>query len=507
MTPNHALGPIAASGAFLEASGLVTGAFIILPLLVAAGFVLACEWAGRRLGERAAVRRRRTLGLSAAALAWLLVTAGFAASGVLRRFDTTPPPFAVLPLAVGVVGIAVSCSPLGTLLVRGLPLWVLVGFQVFRVPLELIMHRAYVEGVMPVQMSYAGQNYDILSGITAGVLGLWLALGRVPRWVVACWNFFGFALLVNIVTVAIVSTPLFRWFGNDRVNIFITYPPFVWLPGALVTAALVGHILVWRRLSEEMTTVGRTALATTATRLSLLVAVSMLAAPLAAGAQPAVNVARIGFLLPGSLTYPETRASLDALRSGLREHGYLEGQNIVVEYRAADGKIERLPGLATELTRLKVDVIVAFATPGVRAAQQATRTIPIVGVNMGDPVRDGFVASLARPGGNITGTTFLGPELVPKRFELLKEALPGASRVAILWHPDAFAEPTMREMLKEAEASKGLGVVRLTSGAKPANLPVEQPTQFELVINLKTAKALGLTIPRTLLLRADQVIE
>ncbi len=240
----------------LEASGLVTGAFVILPLLVAAGFVLACEWAGRRLGEGVAVRRRRTVRLGAAVLAWLLITAVVAASGVLRWFDATPPPFVVLPLAVGVVGIAVPFSPLGTLLVRGLPLWVLVGFQVFRVPLELIMHRAYVEGVMPVQMSYAGQNYDILSGITAGVLGLWLASGRVPRWVVIFWNFLGFALLVNIVVIAIVSTPLFRWFGDERLNIFITYPPFVWLPGVLVTAALMGHILVWRRLTIRPSTAG-----------------------------------------------------------------------------------------------------------------------------------------------------------------------------------------------------------------------------------------------------------
>jgi small-conductance mechanosensitive channel len=237
----------------LEASWLVTVGFVILPLLVAAGFVMACELAGRRLGRAVTERRRRAVRLGAAVLVWLSVTALVAASGVLRWFKATPPPFAVFALAVIVVGIAVSCSPLGTLLVRGLPLWVLVGFQVFRFPLELVMHQAYVEGVMPAQMSYSGRNYDILSGITAGVLGCWLARGRVPRWVIVLWNFLGFALLVNIVAIAVVSTPLFRWFGEERLNVFVTYPPFVWLPGVLVMAALMGHILVWRRLTENPT--------------------------------------------------------------------------------------------------------------------------------------------------------------------------------------------------------------------------------------------------------------
>jgi hypothetical protein len=106
-----------------------------------------------------------------------------------------------------------------------------------------------VEGVMPVQMSYSGFNYDIVTGITAGVLGAWLSRRRAPRWIVIAWNLLGFALLVNVVTIAIVSTPVFRWFGDDRLNVFVTYPPFVWLPAILVPAALMGHILVWRRLS------------------------------------------------------------------------------------------------------------------------------------------------------------------------------------------------------------------------------------------------------------------
>jgi hypothetical protein len=238
------------------ASAFVTGGFVVLPLLVAIGFVLANEWAGRRFGEGVSVRRRRAVRLSAAVLVWLLGTALIAASGVLRRFDATPPPFALLVLAVAVVGVAVPCSPLGTRLVRGVPLSALVGFQVFRFPLELLMHRTYVEGVMPVQMSFSGQNYDIVSGITAGVLGSWLARARAPRWVVAAWNILGFALLANIVTVAVLSTPIFRRFGDDRLNIFVTYPPFVWLPAVLVMAALMGHVLVWRWLSTKQESLG-----------------------------------------------------------------------------------------------------------------------------------------------------------------------------------------------------------------------------------------------------------
>ena len=164
-----------------------------------------------------------------------------------------------------------------------------------------------------------------------------------------------------------------------------------------------------------------------------------LVCPLSSVAQQPKKFARIGVL--------STSSAFDSFRQGLRELGYVEGTNIFVEYRSADGKMERFPDLLSELIRLNVDVIVAPNTPAARAAQLATASIPIVVPVMGDPVGDGLVASLSRPGGNITGLTFLGPELVPKRLALLKEALPSVSRVAALWHPGAYGERTMRDML------------------------------------------------------------
>ncbi|WP_027522988.1 ABC transporter substrate-binding protein [Bradyrhizobium sp. Ec3.3] len=313
--------------------------------------------------------------------------------------------------------------------------------------------------------------------------------------------------------------------------------------------------------------------------------------PRAAEAQK--KIPRVAFLTTGSLEMPETRAGLNAFYQGLREHGYIDGQNIIVEVRAANSKVERYPALASELVGLNIDLIVATNSLSARAVQRVTTTIPIVVPVMGDPVGDGLVASLARPGGNITGLTFLGPQLVPKRLALLKEALPAISQIAILWHPGAYGERTMTDMMKEAEeAARTLGVQlrrvavhgpdefprafssiagehaeallvfpspmlyterrrvvdlatehrlpimamgkefvqlgglmsygadindfnrrcatyvdKILKGAKPADLPVEQPTKFDLFINLKTAKALGLEIPASLLARADEVIE
>jgi len=240
-----------------------------------------------------------------------------------------------------------------------------------------------------------------------------------------------------------------------------------------------------------------------------------------AEAQQAPKIIQIGIL---SAFSPSARE--DAFRRGLHDLGYIEGQNVTIRSRSAEGRFEKLPELAAELVRLNVDVIVASPTASIRAAQRATKTIPIVMALSGDPVGSGFVTSLAHPGGNITGLTSVAQELTAKRLELLKAFAPAMSRVSFLANrstPKRFVteieaagrvlgthiSPVMVEDAGELDRAFTAMAKARVEGlvAKPADLPVEQPTKFELVINLKTAKALGLTIPQSVLGRADQIIE
>ena len=228
-------------------------AFILIPLLLVVALAWGVLVAWRATGRSPAGARRAAATAIVAAAAWMFVTWRAAASGVLRNWDATPPPFALLVLAIVLVATAIALSPIGRTLAGGLPLWILIGFQGFRLPLELAMHTMYERGVMPIQMSYSGRNFDVITGITALIVSLLLASGRGGRLLAAAWNVLGFALLINVVVVAVLSTPRFRYFGDDHLNIWVTYPPFVWLPAVMVLAALAGHLVIFRALASSTT--------------------------------------------------------------------------------------------------------------------------------------------------------------------------------------------------------------------------------------------------------------
>jgi hypothetical protein len=222
----------------------------VLAVLVAAAFPILLHRAAAA-GD-AARANRRALRAALATAVWMAATFAAAAAGRLS-FATVPPTMAVVIVLSLALALWIGLSGMGRTIAAGVPLALLVGMQGFRFPLELLMHRAYTEGVMPVQMSYSGRNFDIVTGITAIVLGaaLWLAPGRVsPKWVLA-WNLLGFGLLLNVLTVAILSTPTpLRVFMNEPSNVWITQAPFVWLPAVLVVAALAGHVVVFRHLQS-----------------------------------------------------------------------------------------------------------------------------------------------------------------------------------------------------------------------------------------------------------------
>jgi hypothetical protein len=223
-------------------------AFIVLPLVLVVGFVCGVAIAWRRSGASVADTRRAAIRTACGAAAWMALTDVAARSGVLRHWDWTPPPFLALPLAILALGVAIATGSIGRRFAAHLPLWWLVAGQSFRLPLELAMHDLYQRGVMPVQMSYSGRNLDIVTGATAVIVAALVARGYAGRRLVAVWNVLGLGLLVNIVAVAILSTPQFAAFGADRLNVFVTYPPFVWLPAILVLAALAGHLVIFRAL-------------------------------------------------------------------------------------------------------------------------------------------------------------------------------------------------------------------------------------------------------------------
>jgi hypothetical protein len=221
-------------------------AFVVLPVLLVLLLVCGVWLSWRRAGETSARAWRAAAWMLLASATWMGITWEVAWFGVLRRWDATPPPFLLLAATLCLIGLRLSFSTVGRRLAEHVPLWTLVGVQAFRYPLELAMHRMYERGIMPEQMSYSGRNFDIVTGVTAILVAGLLLTGRAGRKTALAWNIVGMALLLNIVGIAILSTPRFAYFGGDRLNVWITYPPFVWLPAVLVVAALAGHLVIFR---------------------------------------------------------------------------------------------------------------------------------------------------------------------------------------------------------------------------------------------------------------------
>jgi hypothetical protein len=231
-----------------DASRFLTGSFMAMAVALAALLVLGVHVAGHRLGESRSRRRRWTIVTALAAIAWMGATWAAAETGHLSRLDLQPPPFLLLPPAILVLALAMAFSRFGARLIDGLPLSWLIGVQAFRFPLELMMHRAYSDGVMPWQMSFSGWNFDVLTGLTALPVAWAVHTGRAGRALPLAWNVLGSALLLNIVVIAVVSTPIVAWFGPTLLNTWVMVPPFVWLPAVMVLMAAAGHLLVWRAL-------------------------------------------------------------------------------------------------------------------------------------------------------------------------------------------------------------------------------------------------------------------
>ncbi len=219
-------------------------------MLVAAASALCYGLAGRRLGENDLTMVKRCGIALAIIAAWMILTGELAARGVISDFARQPPPLLIVFLVVIALGLRLGLSRVGDRLARGLPLAVLVGFQSFRFPLELVMHRAAMEGVMPPQMSYSGWNLDILTGITAIIVSILIAMGRMPRWGIWAWNIGGIVLLTGIIVLAGVSSPMIRAFGDEpaRVNSWVAYFPYIWLATVHVVAAIAGHTVITRKL-------------------------------------------------------------------------------------------------------------------------------------------------------------------------------------------------------------------------------------------------------------------